>query len=86
MTGNKGPWDREPEAPPPTAHKPFPAGLWIGIMLAVGVGIWALSRLFPGAVASRDDWSSVVYGLGALTPPGAKSERTRVATPPSSLR
>ena len=66
MTWEKGPWDREPEAAPQTVRRPFRLGLWIGVLAAAGLAAWALFRLFPGAVASGEDWSRVVYLLLAL--------------------
>ena len=64
MSQQRGPWAPRSEPPKPPPRKPFRLGLWIGLIVAVGAGVWALSRLFPGAVASSDDWSNVAYGLG----------------------
>ena len=70
MSEPKGPWDLEPDALPrpsaPAPHRPFQPYLWIGLLVAVGAGVWALSRLFPGAVSSGQDWANVVYGLGLV--------------------
>ena len=66
MPEPRGPWDRGPDEPPAAAHKPFQLGLWVSLIVGAIAGVWALTRLFPGAVSSRDDWSNVVYGLGLV--------------------
>jgi len=63
MSDRQGPWAPRPEPPP---RRSFRLGLWIGLTLAAGAGVWALSRLAPGAVASAEDWSDVAYGLGLV--------------------
>ena len=80
MTWEKGPWDREPEAAPQTVRRPFRLGLWIGVLVAAGLAAWALFRLFPGAVASGEDWSRVVYLLLALAVVSAGLLRARRIT------
>ena len=76
MSEHNGPWPPRSEPPPPT-RRALHLGLWIGLIAAVGAGVWALSRLLPGAVSSSDDWSNVAYGLGMTAVVSAWLLRTR---------
>lgn len=66
MSDQQGPWAPRsaPPEPTPPPRTSFRLGLWLAVVIAAGAGVWALSRLFPGAAASTEDWSNVAYGLG----------------------
>lgn len=62
-----GPWER-PEA---QSHEPPPPGrhrwlIWLGLLAAVGAGIWGLTLAFPGAVSTGEDWAWVARGLAMV--------------------
>lgn len=64
MSDENGQWKRD------TANQGsrFPLGLvlWIGLLLAVGIGIWLLNDLFPGQLSSQDDSDLEIVRLVAL--------------------
>lgn len=66
MTNGEGPWGREgdvPAAKPPVSRRPR-VWLWLGFLVAVGVGIVLLFRAFPGTVSSGEDKAWIAYGFG----------------------
>ena len=68
MSDHKGPWEPRPELSPQMPQAPrgrSHLGLWIGLIVAAAAGVWALSRLFPGAVSTGDDWSNVAMTIDA---------------------
>ena len=78
MSDHKGPWEPRSEPPPPETTRKRPhLGLWVWLIAAAGAGVWALSRLLPGAVSTGDDWSNVAYGLGLVAIVSAGLLRTR---------
>ena len=80
MADHRGPWASGPVEPPQKPPRPrasFQFGLWIGVIVAVGAVVWGLSRLFPGAITSDQDWSRVAYGLGLVAVVSAGLLRTR---------
>ena len=80
MSDYKGPWGPGPVEPPQKPQRPrasFQLGLWIAVIAAAGAGVWSLSRLFPGAISSGQDWSRVAYGLGLVAVVSAGLLRTR---------
>jgi aspartyl protease family protein len=67
MSDGKGPWDLPPE-PKPQQQRPdqvWRVLIWLGVIAAGAVGVWALSRAFPGRV-SGSDWYYPLNGLGFL--------------------
>ena len=73
MTREKGPWDSEPDEEPPqmirlpqTSENHYRYDLWAVLIVAVAFVVWGLVWMFPGAVASPEDWSRVAYLLLAL--------------------
>lgn len=73
------PWSHPPPKPPsPRPPRRFgPLFLLLGL---VGVGLWALSRYFPGSVSSGADWQSVAQGLMMVTIVGSLLLRLRLRT------
>lgn len=53
MSDDQGPWEPEPD----DQGSGFPVGLllWLGLLVAVGIGIWLLSSLFPGQLSSGEN-------------------------------
>ncbi len=64
MSDENGPWKRDAA----NQGSRFPLGLvcWIGLLLAVGIGIWFLNDLFPGQLSSQDDSDLEIVRLVAL--------------------
>jgi aspartyl protease family protein len=65
MPDQRGPWEREP----PEARRTIPRGrfvLWLGLVAAVGLGVWLLAKLVPGGVASGEDWAWIVRDVGLV--------------------
>lgn len=64
MSDENGPWKRDTT----NQGSRFPLGLvcWIGLLLAVGIGIWFLNDLFPGQLSSQDDSDLEIVRLVAL--------------------
>lgn len=81
------PWSHPPPKPPPP--RPPRAPLRLGPLLIllglVAVGLWALRRAFPGAVASGADWQDVAQGLMMVTIVGSLLLRLRLR-PHEALR
>ncbi len=63
MTADPNPWSREPG---PDSKSRTPRMLvWVALLLAGALGLWQLSRLFPGAVSSGDEpW--LIYLIALL--------------------
>ena len=61
MTDKKGPWEQN------TGHRRprFPLGvfLWVGFLLVVGIGVWALFTLLPGQASSHEIFNLEVIRL-----------------------
>src|ERR1700743_3780227 len=64
MSDGKGPWcapgktpSGEPPLEPPIEWRFF---VWLALVVAGGLAIWELSRLFPGALADRGDQAWLV--------------------------
>jgi aspartyl protease family protein len=57
MSQPGGPWHRPPAKVPRTRRTRFL--IWIGIVGAGGLGIWELSRLFPGSLT--DSWDQAYF-------------------------
>jgi aspartyl protease family protein len=57
MTEHDGPWSRLPPkaAPPPAPRRRLDLKLWLVFMLGIGLLLYGLTRLFPGALSSRDE-------------------------------
>jgi aspartyl protease family protein len=72
MPDFEGPWSRlepqqSPSPPPHWRRDPRMRLLMaLGVAVVAGFGIWGLTRLFPGRMNSRDDWSTVSYQVGFL--------------------
>ena len=81
MSDRQGPWAPRsaPPEPTPPPRTSFRLGLWLAVVIGAGAGVWALSRLFPGAAASTEDWSNVAYGLGMRS---SRAETTAVMPRP----
>jgi aspartyl protease family protein len=65
MPDQKGPWEREP----PEARRTIPRVrfvLWLGLVAAVGLGVWLLAKLVPGGVTSSEDWAWIVRDVGLV--------------------
>ena len=65
MTNDQGPWGH----PPPRRRAPDQRLRLIVILAALaiaGVGIWGLTRLFPGRLSTSSDWGYVTRTLGVL--------------------
>lgn len=68
MAGGEGPWGRvddEPPRPPPKTPRRR-LWLWLGLLAAVGVCVWLLTRAFPGAVSSGEDWAWVGWSVAMV--------------------
>ena len=77
MANEGGPWGRETPAETPAkkpwARKPLKLspnqrrlGLWLLVLAAILVLVFALNRAFPEAVRTQEDWSRVIYGVGLV--------------------
>ena len=64
MSDENGPWKDNAE----NQGSRFPLGLvwWIGLLLAVGIGVWFFNGLFPGQLSSRDHSNVEIVRLVAL--------------------
>ena len=64
MSDENGPWEQNTGGQGPR----FPLGLflWVGLLLAVGIGIWFLSIRFPGQISSSENSSLEVVRLVAI--------------------
>lgn len=60
---DRNPWQRDTFPPPPPNR--FRAYIWLAWIIAVGVGVWALFRLFPEVSLSSPQEARVFY-LAAL--------------------
>ncbi len=81
----RGPWD-EPDPPPPRAPPPRPSmsfrspGLRLLALIAgLGLLVFALSRLFPGQVDTKDDWGGIAASLAMAVLIGARLLSGRLA-------
>ncbi len=66
MSNEGGPWGHaapEPAAPAQTRARLVP---WLLLLVALGGLVFALARAFPEALRTRDDWASVIYGVGLV--------------------
>src|ERR1700743_466560 len=64
-----GPW-RAPSPNPPSSRRRLL--VWVGIVVAFGLAIWALDRAFPGAIRNQADAARLAYtaAWGALLASG----------------
>ena len=64
MSDKNGPWKPNPG----NQGWGFPLGLvlWLGLLVAVGIGVWLLNGLFPGQLSSRDDSDLEIVRLVGL--------------------
>jgi aspartyl protease family protein len=72
MPNYQGPWSGlEPPSPPDTPPRPWRQDsrirlvIVLGVALALGAGVWGLTRLFPAQMA-RADWPTVSYQIAFL--------------------
>lgn len=63
MSNEGGPWRRDAPEPPPARGRLL---LWAVVMAAIGGLVVALTRAFPEAVRTPQDWSNVAYYIGFL--------------------
>ena len=63
MADERNPWARQNGAS--AANRNRRVLIWIAFILALTLGLWQLSRLFPGAI-SKEDEPRLVYVLGWL--------------------
>jgi aspartyl protease family protein len=67
-----GPWGSLEPAPPPPPPRRWRQDrrvrLAIGLAVAglIGLGVWGLTRLFPGQLMSGDDWSTISFRIGFI--------------------
>jgi aspartyl protease family protein len=66
----QGPWNFPPAAPPPTPpvqRRRLSTGLmiWLGLLVACGLGFWGLTQVFPGQF-SGGDGPAALQALGVL--------------------
>ena len=65
MSDENDPWRRDPQDRSSRVHVGL--FLWIGLILAVGIGVWLLSILFPGQISSEDDSHlRIIRSIGVL--------------------
>ena len=87
MSNETGPWSN---LPPPPAPPPGPsrrAGwAWLVIIAGIAALVFALTRIFPGAVRSGDDWAQVGYLAGFLLLVAAGLTRVNRTSLPRLLR
>jgi len=60
---NDNPWRRQPNPPPPHPARVY---VWLGFLIACGIGIWALFHLFPEVSLSDMDTAWMVRLVGIL--------------------
>lgn len=68
MSDTGGPWGREGEAPTPA---PAPISrrrlwAWVGVLAALGAGVWLLFQAFPGAVSTAEDKAWLARSVGMV--------------------
>jgi aspartyl protease family protein len=59
-----GPW--QPKVPPKSQGSSFGLMLWVGLIVLAGFGIWRLSDLFPGQIASDGDRAYLIQAVAIL--------------------
>lgn len=64
MAADNDPWQQNTPNPGPR----FPVGLvlWVGLVVAVGLGIWFLDDLYPGRLSSQDNSTLEIVRLVGL--------------------
>jgi aspartyl protease family protein len=62
MVKGSSPWEHPPKA---QIRRRYP--LWFALVLAAGLGLWQLSKMFPGSITSDADRARFVYLLAVLT-------------------
>lgn len=58
-----GPWGAPQPRP---ARRRSRLALWLAVVALAGAGVWGLSRLFPGRIATATDWAFLVRGVGVF--------------------
>jgi aspartyl protease family protein len=81
----RGPWDLpdpQPPTPAPRRLAPFRRPRWalLGLIVGLGMMLFALSQLFPGQVDAKDDWVGIAGGLGFAVLIGARLLSGRLAS------
>jgi aspartyl protease family protein len=82
----RGPWDiPDPQPPTPAPRRlasPIRRSGWalLGLIVGLGLMLFALSQLFPGQVDAKDDWAGIAGGLGFAVLIGARLLSGRLAT------
>ncbi len=89
MPNQGGPWDRvaqKPSAPP--SRPPARGRLLVWLLVVAGVGgiVLVLTRAFPEAMRTGDDWAQVGYGAALLALVASGLTRLRREALPQHLR
>ena len=81
------PWSHPPPKPPapPLRRPPQRFGVMLLLLALVCAGLWAMSQVFPGSIASTADWQNVAQGLMLVTIVGSILLRLRLK-PHKALR
>lgn len=62
MSDSGGPWGRQDTPDPAPAVPRRRLFAWFAVLAAIGVGIWLMFKLFPGAAGTSEDTAWVGYG------------------------
>jgi aspartyl protease family protein len=62
MSDGGGPWGRQDMPDPAPAVPRRRLFAWFAVLAAIGVGIWLMFKLFPGAAGATEDTAWVGYG------------------------
>ena len=83
---SEGPWSNLPPPEPPPAPSRGSRLVWIAIVAGVAGLVFALTRMFPDAVSTNEDWAYVGYLVGFLLLLSAGLSRLNRQSLPRHLR